>query len=234
MKIGVIICEELPAALRRSQQGSQAARFEQWLGAHLPNASFRPYLAYGAHLPGSGPECDAYIVTGSACSVNSGEHWLPPLLNFLRITARAQIPVVGVGFGHQAIAVALGGRVKKAQNWMVGCHELKIVREEGWLRNAGKKLRLMFLNSEQVDKLPSRSVRIATGNGCANGVYRVASHSVGIQAHPEYDEEYFRALLTTRTEIPAKQAAAAAESLAGPTHHSEVGEWCARFISSSD
>ena len=231
MKLGILVCEETPATLLRSKFATSASRFEKWLGPVLPEAVFRSFLVYRNSLPSAPSSHNAYLVTGSPTSINASENWLGLLMNFLRLTARAQIPVIGIGFGHQAIAAALGGRVAATAKSLLGLQELKLVREEGWLRTTNSnKLSMLCMNSEQVTKLPSRSVRIATGPKCANGIYRVANHSVGIQGHPELSSADFLALLDTRSDLSDRP------SMTIPTSSGNrelIAKWCARFVTSN-
>ena len=71
----------------------------------------------------SGPEAfDGYVITGSPASVNDDSlPWLGELLDFIRAVDAARQPLVGLCFGHQAVARALGGQVaRNAAGWGLG------------------------------------------------------------------------------------------------------------------
>lgn len=231
LKYGIIVCEDVSPPLRKLGYRTKARLYEDWIKIADKDAKFKTYNAYKGSLPSKADECDAYIVTGSDCSVNEKQTWLAGLFNFLRITAKAQIPVIGIGFGHQAVAHALGGRVTKATNLSLGLVSWKLIRKEGWLAVEGKKLVLYACSSDQVVKLPSRSVRVAASTSCPNAVFRVANHSIGIQGHPEYNEKVINTLIDLQTsKLSADQLEAAKKSLTGePTHSAEIANWAVHF-----
>ena len=65
-------------------------------------------------MPASPAQADAWLVTGSRHGVYDALPWIEPLKAFLRACVAARIPVVGVCFGHQILAEALGGRAVKS------------------------------------------------------------------------------------------------------------------------
>ena len=232
IKFGIIVCEETSPILRRLGTRSRARLYEEWISQIATRASFRTYLTYKGRLPAKADECDAYIVTGSRHDISEQLGWMQPLFNFLRITAKAQIPVVGLGFGNQAIAHALGGRAGPvAAGWSIGRHTWKLVRDEGWLQVGSKTISLLAFSRNQVVKLPSRSIRIVSGSGCPNAAFRVANHSVGIHGHPEYTSRHIELLLDAYAdEIPEDAAEKARASLEeGSIDTKAVASWAAHF-----
>ncbi|MCY4325713.1 MAG: type 1 glutamine amidotransferase [Betaproteobacteria bacterium] len=231
IRFGIIVCEETTPLLRKLGVGSRARLYEDWLGQVASKANFKTYLAYNDRLPVKADECDAYIISGSRHNISEQLAWMQPLFNFLRITAKAQIPVIGLGFGNQAIAHALGGRAGPASGWSIGRHTWKLVRDEGWLQVGGKTVSLFAFSRNQVVKLPSRSIRIVSGSGCPNAAFRVANHSVGIHGHPEYSARHIELLLAEYADqIPEAAAEAARTSLNdGPIDVTAVANWAAHF-----
>ena len=68
---------------------------------------------------------DAFLITGSPAGVYEPRPWIKPLMDFIRSADGAKM--VGVCFGHQVMAEALGGHVQKsAKGWSAGLHRYRI------------------------------------------------------------------------------------------------------------
>ncbi|OYR60341.1 hypothetical protein DJ71_24730, partial [Halorubrum sp. E3] len=70
-------------------------------------------------------EFDGVVVTGSRSSVYWDEAWIPPLIDYVAEAAEAGRPVLGVGYGHQVVAEALGGRVAGMDEFEIGYNEVR-------------------------------------------------------------------------------------------------------------
>ena len=231
LKIGLLICGKLPSAIER-RGISHARLIEDWLGPNVKGGDFRTYRAFTGKMPPKINSCDCYFVSGSASSMLDQQPWQQELSNFLLVAAKAQVPVIGLCFGHQALAQALGGRVAKApKGWELGIKSWKVIREEGWMRECGKKLTLPSIHRDQVVKLPPRSMRVASSERCANGLFRLANHAIGIQGHPEFPPEILGELIEIHTDLfDAKEKANALASLDQPTDAKDMSRWCANFV----
>lgn len=73
----------------------------------------------GAALPDPGGHA-AVIVSGSGAMVSDREPWMERSADWLRGAVAADMPVLGVCFGHQLLAHALGGRVGRNPQGMEG------------------------------------------------------------------------------------------------------------------
>lgn len=231
MKVGLLICGEMPPAMHR--KGITHPRLlKDWLGQSMPaKTTYKPYRTFAGNLPPRIDACDCYFVSGSRASLLDNKPWMKDLGNFLLVAAKAQIPVVGICFGHQVLAHALGGRVDRAQQWAAGLQQWRVVREEGWMRDCGKHLALLALHADQVVKLPPRSVRVATSDACPNGVFRIANHTIGLQGHPEFTPAVMRQIIKERApDLGPELTGAALASLDEPTHSADMARWCTNFV----
>lgn len=231
MKVGLLICGDMPPAMHRGGI-TYPSLLKDWLSKDMPAATvYKPFRTFAGKLPPRVNACDCYFVSGSRASLLDNEPWMKDLCNFLLVAAKAQVPVVGLCFGHQILAQALGGRVGRTKHWVAGVQQWRVIREEGWMRDCGKRLTLPALYHDQVVKLPPRSVRVAASETCPNGVFRIANHTIGLQGHPEFTPTVMRKLLKARaTDLGPELVATALTSLDTPNHSNDMARWCANFV----
>ena len=111
--------------------GDYPDMFRRLFAGH-PEVEIVVYDVIGGDMPADPGECDAWITTGSRHSVNDDEPWIRQLEQFVRDVAQADVPFVGVCFGHQLIAKALGGTVVKSdRGWGVGAKEVEVTGRPG-------------------------------------------------------------------------------------------------------
>ena len=190
-------------------------------------------------LDGDFPEdvraCAGYIVTGSAAGVYEAHDWMAPLMTFIQDSHAAGIPLLGICFGHQAIAKALGGTVEKwPQGWGVGVRRMTLCERPGFIPADKDKLDLIYFHQDQVTTLPDGAVRLATSAFCVNGGFTIGQSVLCLQGHPEFDAAYSAALLDAITDkVGAERTAAAKNSLDQPTDAAEVAGWTKAFFTAA-
>ena len=194
-------------------------------------------------LDGDVPEavtaCDGYIVTGSAAGVYEDHDWMAPLMAFLAQAHSAAVPLLGICFGHQAIAQALGGEVKKwPAGWGVGVRTAKICPATdalpAFMADAPDDFSLIYFHQDQVTRLPEGAVRLATSAFCENSGYTIGNTVLCLQGHPEFEAAYSAALLDAITDkVGVERSAAAKESLQQPTDARLVAGWIKGFFSTA-
>lgn len=233
MKIGILAAGRPPRALIPAF-GDYVSMFEQLLeGRGYAWASYdTPAGAY----PDQPEACDAYIVTGAAAGVYDGDPWIGELLEFLR-AARGRAKLVGVCFGHQAMAQAFGGEVRKSdKGWGIGLHTYEVLGgvagHPGWM-DASQAFSLSASHQDQVIALPPTARVLAGSDFCPNGMLAYDDgSSISCQLHPEFAPAYSIALIEGRKgqRFGEAQAAAAVESLQRPDDHAKFADWVANFL----
>lgn len=156
--------------------------------------SFSVYTPTAGHFPDGLDECDAYLITGSPCSVYDTYTWIKDLENFIHHAFAAGTPLVGVCFGHQLIAQSLGGKVRlAADGWLLGLHEIEVHAEKSWMGGRNASHPLYFINQDQVVRLPPDAELLASAERCPNAMYCIGDRLLSLQAHPEQPLSSMRA-----------------------------------------
>jgi GMP synthase-like glutamine amidotransferase len=232
MHIGLLECDHVEGRFPQIA-GGYREMFAALLTPHLPALRFSYYDACHGALPAAPDACDAYLCSGSQYSVYDPLEWIAPLGNFLRKVHAARTPYVGICFGHQMLAQALGGQVARAaQGWGVGVHEMTIVRQEPWMRPEQTACRLQYMHADQVQRLPAGAVLLARSGHCEIAMFRVGPSMLGIEGHPEFTAAYNEALIRARSDrIGAERAEQALAKVCRPTDGALVGRWIADFLS---
>ena len=202
MKIGILQCGLVHEALA-PEFGEYDRVFADWLKAHDPSLTFRGWVVEHGELPEHPGEMDGYILSGSKHGVYEGHDWLPPLKAFIRAAAAANVPMVGVCFGHQVIAEALGGRaVKSDKEWGLGRHEYETVALPEWMKGAPNRIAIHAVHQDQVVEVPEDATVVARSAFCENAalVYGNADapYALTIQPHPEFSDKFLSDLVTVR------------------------------------
>jgi GMP synthase-like glutamine amidotransferase len=132
MTIGILVCGEIRASLQ-----AQFGSYTEMVQAMLAERRTAVFDVQAGKLPASAKDCAAYVVTGSNAGVYDDLPWIPQLMDFLR-SARGEAKLVGICFGHQAIAQALGGQVVKSPNgWGLGLQRYSLASRTPWMDHTG-------------------------------------------------------------------------------------------------
>lgn len=231
MRIGLLHCDHvrdryLPIA------GDYDDMFRAMVATADPTAEVVVYDARNGELPGGPHECDAWLLTGSSASVYDEEPWITALTTVVRQLHHAHAPTVGICFGHQLLAHALGGRTERAPGgWGVGALSTAIGDPMDWMDPPLAATTLLYSHQDQVTALPPDGRVLASADHCPVAMLAIGDDAVGVQAHPEFSAPYLRALLDDRVDrIGEARTAAAVASLAQPTHERTVARWLLEFL----
>lgn len=235
-RIGVLECDHI-AERFRGVAGDYRDMFRTLFAAHLPEADIPelvPFDVIGGELPPGPDACDGWLCTGSRHSAYDDHDWITALLGFVRAVRDDGVPFVGVCFGHQVLARALGGRVERARTgWGAGVERVEVVapEPEPWMDPPADRLALHFMHQDQVTVVPPGGEVLGRAEHCPVALLRVGERMVGIQAHPEFPAAYVDALLADRVPlIGEREVAAARAGLAQRTDEGTVARWMARIL----
>jgi GMP synthase-like glutamine amidotransferase len=228
MKIAIVETGAPPQSLRECYPG-YPAMFERLLGPLAPRLSFSTFST-GALPPVSA--FDGMLVTGSPAGVYEGHDWIAPLEALIRDAADARKPTVGVCFGHQIMAQAFGGMVRKSEKgWAVGLHEYDVTAPAPWMTPAPNRIACAVSHQDQVLTAPKTARRLAGSAFCENAILAYDhAPAISFQMHPEFDHAYAADLYRARLERIGETASAdALASLRGRSDREMIGRWIANF-----
>ena len=231
MKIGLLECDHVAPRLR-DIAGDYREMFSAMLARDLPGLTLIPFDICAAVWPASLDVCDAYLCTGSRHSAFEHRDWIALLLEFVREAHAARTPFVGICFGHQVLAQALGGLVERASDgWGVGVHRMEVVQPASWMQPPRPACRLQYMHQDQVVRLAPGAELLGRTEHCPMAMFQLGDTMLGIQGHPEFPPEYGEALIGDRVEqIGAARAEQGRASLSEPADAALAAQWIARFL----
>jgi GMP synthase-like glutamine amidotransferase len=175
---------------------------------------------------------EAVLITGSPAGVYEDLDWLPGLFDFIRTAKDSRM--VGVCFGHQAMAEALGGHVEKSdKGWGAGLHRYEIARREPWMDGEDEVSVPASHQDQVVVQPPSTEVAVRSDFTPFAGLTWTDRPAISFQFHPEFSPEFARALIEKRYDIVPDPNAAIA-SLDAPNDNARVASWIQRFLKEND
>ncbi|HEX7948358.1 MAG TPA: type 1 glutamine amidotransferase [Phenylobacterium sp.] len=212
------------------QFGTYPDMFMELLGRDA--YAWRTYAADEGEYPAAPEDCDAYIVTGSSAGVYESDPWIGQLMDFLR-AAKGRAKLVGVCFGHQAMAQAFGGEViKSPKGWGIGEHDYRVLSPEPFMDSAAD-IRLPASHQDQVVSLPPGAEVMAASDFTPFAALAWRDQpAISMQPHPEFEPAYAAALIEARRgkTYADDEADRALASFAGPDDRARVGGWINSFL----
>jgi len=212
--------------------GEYPDMFRRLLGPRDDDLEFAVYDVMQGEYPADIDDVDAYLITGSKFSVYEDLDWIHRLLAFLRLLHERRKKIVGICFGHQAVAQALGGRTEKAAaGWGVGLHQHRFTARPPWLDDGDAAFAILVSHQDQVALPPDGAAVLAGSDFCPNAVCQVGEHILTFQGHPEFVNAYSRAIIEYRWDmIGEERAREGIASLAGRPETDRMAQWILRFL----
>jgi GMP synthase-like glutamine amidotransferase len=228
--IGLLLCDHVDPELRvPAGQRDYPEIYESLLRGVDDSLSVRTYDTVAGELPGDLSECEAWVITGSRHDANGSDPWLLGLHRFIRALHEQHARAVGVCFGHQAVAHALGGQVERADQWKAGPH-LLTVGATAWFGSA--EVQIHAMHRDEVTRLPEGCRSVGEGDTARYPIYLAGDNLLCIQDHPEFDDGYTAALVRARRERMGSEVADAALARIGatPVDGDVVARWLVDFL----
>ena len=231
MKIGLLQCDHVMPE-NRAAFGDYSDFFGTLFHQYAPEIVFRLFDVQQDEYPKDPSQYSGFIGTGSSCSVWEDIPWINQFKRFIRDLYHNGNKFIGICFGHQMIAEALGGGCEKSdRGWGVGVKEVTIYQKKDWMNPEQKSCRLIVSHQDQISKLPEDAEVLGGNEHCPHSMIAVGSHFLGIQAHPEFTPAYSRRLMQSRIDrIGMKAVQEAGKTLEDKTDEGVVTQWMANFF----
>lgn len=220
MLIGILQCGHFPESADKPER-NYTKLYTDLLSGH--GFSFKTWSVVDMEFPESVASAEGWLVSGSKHGAYEDLPFIRPLEDFICRAYAKSVPLVGICFGHQIIAQALGGRIEKfSGGWAVGRTRYDFGPET------------LFLNAfhqDQVVEKPARAKTVASSPNCEHAALLYEGKAWSVQPHPEFGADEIEYLLDVRSEIlPEEVSRSAAAALEMPLDSRVIGDKIAAFF----
>ena len=201
VRLGVLQAGRVPDEMA-GEHADYDQLFVNLLGAN--EFDYRHWAVLDGEFPNSTNDADAWLITGSRFGAYEDHDWIPPLEVFIREVFAANQPLVGICFGHQIIAQAMGGKVEKfSEGWSVGHVEYDLDETVFGTETLPKtdKTALLAFHQDQVVEAPDSARTVGSTDFCKHAALLYGNKALTIQPHPEFYSEFIGGLLEARRAI---------------------------------
>lgn len=231
MTVGLLICDHVDDVYQ-PKFGDYPSMFRNL----FPEFEFTEYDVVNGEFPEDLDAHKVYMASGSRFSAYEDLPWIDKLKELIQELHKSKKCFIGYCFGHQILAEALGGKVEKSEDgWCVGILDFTPTSKESWMRPDTEKLNLLMMCQDQVVELPENAKLLAGSPQCPVGMFAIDNRMLGIQAHPEFEEEYDRLLINNRVDrIGADMVSEGLRSFNQEVDQELIYDWIINFINNYD
>lgn len=187
--------------------------FEDWFADAL-GLAVDQCLVVSLHLGEALPSLDsvtAIIITGSPAYLTDLDPWNFEAARYILKAHQQRLPLLGVCYGHQLIAWAMGGAIGFHPNGReIGTVALNLTEEaktDKIFEHLPHSFKANASHQQSVLRLPKSAVRLASNDFEPNHGFRIGESTWGVQFHPEFSKQ------ATAAYIHARRASIVAEGL---------------------
>jgi GMP synthase (glutamine-hydrolysing) len=170
---------------------SRYGDFGDWIAAGLSDDSVQHVHAAEEQLPEPTATAGA-VISGSHAMVTDREPWSEALAEWIREAASVGTPLLGICYGHQLIAHALGGEVGYRNDGIeLGSHLIELqkgVDSDPLFSQLPSQFDAHLVHAQSVLQLPPQATLLGSSAGEPHQCYRVGEQVWGVQFHPEFNE----------------------------------------------
>ena len=232
MKLTILQTGDVPLPLR-DRFGPYPEMFHRMFGEAGVSFGYDTVRVHdGVPLP-EPSALEGAVITGSAAGVYDDFPWLEPLRAFIRGAYAARTPMLGICFGHQIMADALGGDVRKSEKgWGIGRHVYDVARRPVFLGGRLSEFAVACSHQDQVIAPPAEAeVFLASAFTPNAGLAYRNGAAVSLQPHPEFEDDYTLALAELRRgKAPDEVIETAKASVARASDSREIAGYVGAFL----
>ena len=232
MLITIVQTGDVPAPLR-SEFGPYAKMFERMFDSTGFDFNYEIVTVDDHSLLPDPSRLEAIVITGSPAGVYEDHAWLPPLRDFIRGAYAAKTPMLGICFGHQIMADALGGDVQKSpKGWGLGRHTYRVLGRPDFMDNAPETVSVACSHQDQVLVPPADAEVILASDFTPNaGLFYKSGKALSFQPHPEFLDDYALALVNLRRgNAPDAVVDGGISSFAQSSDSARISDYIAKFF----
>lgn len=233
MHIAIYLTNNDTAAFAKAYP-NDGEKVAEMMRVQRPNWRYTVVRCIDGEFPTDFSDIDGVIITGSPASINDDKlPWVAGLLASIRRLHDEHIPLIGICFGHQAIARALGGEVRQAETWGMGRGHTHWDQPQMWMTPMQSDMTLMAAHQEQVTRLPNGATAIGGSSHCPIGSMLIGETIWTTQFHPEMSQVFMDDLLDFLESVdylPADVIAKARADRDQPNDAHLFSKWMAQFF----
>lgn len=233
MKIGILQCDDVAPPLQE-RHGNYPDMFVRLLRRVDPDLQFQVWRCHDGQLPDlhTTTDIDAWLITGSKHAAYDDLPWIHQLGDLIRELYVSRQRLVGVCFGHQLMAHAMSGTVRRhPDGWGVGMSFNMLTTQQPWMVPWQDTLELIVSHQDQVSALPDNAVALGGSAFCPIYLMQLGDTFLGLQGHPEFTKAYSADLMEYRREaLPDTVIETGLASLSKQTDSLLMAQWMLNFI----
>ena len=232
--INIAVLDAVPGSYWEDDMGiTDAQKFVDLLAPENPLAVLDSFYVSENEFPDSLDEYDAYLLTGSPCSVHDEHDWISRLSQLVVDANHRNKRIVACCFGHQLVAKLFGGEVGKNEDgWAIGNYALNITQQYDWMQPRAGNTGLYHFNRERVTKLPDNAQSFANTDSYPHYAYTLGDNILSFQGHPEQPKRaMYNFLAATTNKLSEEELVRATIFIDNAEPDADIwAKWMMRFM----
>lgn len=183
--------------------------FEDWI-VDSDTAKKCPVMIWDPRTGSAGPPAESItgaIITGSHAMVTDRQLWMEKTAAWIRQLVEAQTPLLGICFGHQLLAHALGGVVGDHPNGPeTGTVTIRLeptAADDPLFKKSPLEFFGQASHQQTVLSLPQNAILLARNDFEKHHAFRIGRCAWGIQFHPEFTPDVMRSYIRHQDSVSA-------------------------------